>query len=130
MGTTHENDRLPADLRAAHDAVMASAPIPYRGYSLKPVSHRHRPHFDCGVFTYWGWVVVDAMGANAGPGATWGKTIEQAKHIVDCLYEAGPHPGITWFMPMTVEERDTVKALGKAQEDWNRRFWGLMRESA
>ncbi len=126
MDTTH--DKLPHELRAQHDAVMNSEPVEYRGYLIKPVSHRVQPYYDRGRFTYWGWNVIYASGpyagCNAGPGATWGKSIGQAKSIIDCLHEAGPRPMYTDVRTTKEENARRLVAMG----EWNDQFWKLLGE--
>jgi hypothetical protein len=103
--------KIPDAIRTQHDAIMSVKPISYRGFTLKPLSHINQPHWIEGKFVYWGWNVCDASGfVNMGPGCTWGRTIEQAMEIADCILEAGTHP-------TAYEELDS----------WNRRFWTLMR---
>jgi len=120
-------DRLPESLRAEHDAVMGSQAVPYRGYIIKPVSHRHQPYFIGGRFIYWGWIIVYASGeyagCNAGPGATWALTVGGAKTIIDCLHETGPAP------PVAQEKtREKESARLDQCKAWSDRFWKLMEE--
>jgi len=99
---------------------MAMAPIEYRGYLIKPISHAVQPHFIKGQFVYWGYIPVYLTGpypgAHAGPGATWSPTIGGVKTMIDCLHEAGPEPS----------RLPSVEA--EVHRAWNTRFWALMNE--
>ncbi len=114
------------DLRAEHDRIMATPPLAYRGYTIKPTSHWHQPHHDGWLRYYWGWNVIDARGCNAGPGATWGTTVAQAKTIVDVLHEAGPEPPLSFFV--SNEPPEVRDAAIRALREWGSTFWRLMRE--
>ena len=104
--------------RAAHDRAMATPPVAYRGYRIQVVSYKGMPFMVGGRALHWGFIVVHGSGSlegcNAGPGATWGETIGEAKTIIDCLHEAGPRPA--------------PGVVASAHEHWNKRFWSLMSE--
>jgi len=73
-----------------HDHLMASEPFGYRGYLIRPISHKVQPHWisETRSFAYWGWSVFNVDGAGVSPGATWGHSPMQAMDIVDCMIEA------------------------------------------
>ncbi len=64
-----------------------------------------------------------------GPGCTWGRTIGDAKGIIDCLHEAGHEPEC-WKgpIPTTDEEREAYAVHQAKQEAFNTKFWALIRE--
>lgn len=115
--------KLPAELREEHDRIMAMPPIEYRGYLIKPVSHRFRPYYIRGEYVYWCWI-VSRDGCNDGPGATCG-TIGQMKTVIDCMHEAGPHPPCLSHWAETVE---AMRANGEELDAWNKRFWAFIRD--
>ena len=80
-----------------HDHVMASEPFDYRGYMIKPVSHRVQPHWiaETRSFAYWGWSVFDHHGTQVAPGATWGRSPMQTMDIVDCMLATDQDRGNT-----------------------------------
>jgi hypothetical protein len=107
---------------------MASPRIAYRGYLVAPVSHKHQPYWLQGKFVYWGYTVLDASGSmSVSPGATWTVKVGGAKTIIDCLHEAGTHPGLH-NIPATEAEREEARRHSAALEAWNERFWALMRD--
>lgn len=126
-----EMDKLPTALRVEHDAVLATAPIAYRGYLIKPTSHRFGPFLIDGEFVYWGYLPIyitgEYPGAHAGPGCVWSQNIGGVKTIIDCLHEAGPKPPVTPLPGVAVSRKDALKHT-EAQKAWNERFWALMAE--
>ncbi len=112
------------DLRAEHDRIMATPPLAYRGYTIKPTSHWHQPHHDGWLRYYWGWNVIDARGCNAGPGATWGQTVDEARHIVDCLYEAGPKPSAP---PIQASREEQIRVAENVLAQHGPGAWGVRR---
>lgn len=121
--------RVPSDLQAEYDRVMATPPIEYRGYLIKPVSHAFQPYYIDGKNVYCGYNVVYATGrfkgCNAAPGATWAQTIGGAKTIIDCMHEAGPKEPYRDTLGMPREEGQAYLAERAA---WSARFWAFMRE--
>jgi hypothetical protein len=112
---------------AEHDAVMATPPIEYRGYLIKPVSFKGVPHASKGKTYSCGWNVIQD-GCNAVPGAVWCPTTGGAKTLIDCLHEAGPRPPIRIFIPVSQADREESNHLTELQKAWNERFWTLVRE--
>lgn len=121
--------RLPPHLQDEHDRVMATAPVEYRGFLIKPLSHAHQPCSVTGEAIYWGFNVIYASGpykgCNAAPGATWARTIGGAKTIIDCMHEAGPEEPYRDTLGMSREKGQAHLARRAA---WAQRFWTLMHE--
>lgn len=121
--------RISEEDQKAHDAAMASAPVEYRGYLIKPVSLRYQPHFISGKYVYFGFIPVyvtgEFKGCHAGPGATWSRTVGGAKTMIDCLHEAGHEPPP---YPLRTLTREESEAYGWLQRQWTKRFWDLMKE--
>lgn len=105
--------KIPTDeIQAEHDRFMAQPPVPYRdGYEITPKSHVGEPYWLGGEFVYWGWIIC-RRNLNVGPGGVWFRSIEEAKHGVDCIYAAGGHDA----------------PLGLTR--WSDEFWRLMRAGA
>lgn len=127
--TTKDYGRVPPELHAEYDRVMASLPVEYRGYLIKPLSHAFQPFQTGGKPSYWGFNVIYAdgphKGCNAAPAATWSKTIGGAKTIIDCIHEAGPEEPYQDTLGMS---REKGQAYLARRDAWAQRFWALMRE--
>lgn len=127
--TTRSYGRIPSDLQAEYDRVMATAPIAYRGFLIKPLSHAFQPFTVTGKAIYWGYNVIYAegryKGCNAAPGATWSESIGGAKTIIDCIHEAGPEEPYRDTLGMSREDARVYLANRAA---WSQRFWALMHE--
>jgi hypothetical protein len=110
-------------------AFMAQAPIEYRGYVIKPVSHQGTPYYVKRRYVYCGYNVCYGQGAEhsfpgalASPGAVWFLTLGGAKTCIDVLHEVGPKPPLA---PLPGVEGPCFET---EHADWNDRYWDLMRE--
>lgn len=88
----------------------------YRGFTIQPKrDFGSTPYFLDGRNVWHGWNVVSQDGCNALPGATWGRTIADARRLADCLLLAGG----------TAERGDAGMKGGSCD-----RFWSLVDASA
>lgn len=103
--------KIPAQFHAAYDAHMAQAPVSYRGFLIVPASYAHDPYYVAGFgksqHFYWGHTLCDDKGSNVAPGATAFFTIEQVKHVIDCIHLAGGFNN-------------------ENRREWIKEFWDLM----
>ena len=105
--------------------------VDYRGFLINPLRH-HQPFYIDGEFVHFGYNVCSGDGwINVMPGATWFRSIEDAKEGVDDLIEAGgmpvaPYdgePGVAqrfWKLNQrTLDQRGNFD-LGHFNEVWSR----------
>lgn len=109
-------DKLPEELREQHDRHMAQEPVRYRGFLIRPLSHRFAPYYT-NRFHYWGYnVCLDTpVGGNITPGAVWFHSVGHAKTTIDVMHEVG----------FVTEIRYGHAWQNVADAE---RFWALMRE--
>lgn len=62
----------------------------YRGFTIKPkLDMGSTPHLSHGNSYRTGWVVVDEIGCNAMPGASYSHSILEARAAIDIWIESG-----------------------------------------
>lgn len=103
-----------------YDAFMSQSPVLYRGFSIRPVSHKFQPFYVAGRWYYYGYMICSKDGSlNLSPGAVWGHTLDWAMGAIDCMHDTG--------LPYRFDEYgqylETTKATG-----WADRYWQLMKE--
>ena len=101
---------LTREQQQLHDAHMAQAPVPYRGFEIRPLSHQGRPFLIRGESVFQGWNVIKDS-TLWSPGSVWFRTVGEAKNAIDCIHEAGG-------------------ADNPNCASWATRFWELMKECA
>lgn len=64
-------------------------PVEYLRWSIVPIDHAYSPHWIDGTWVTYGFICLDPEDDHVMPGAIWFRTVDHAKHGIDCYILAG-----------------------------------------
>lgn len=125
--TAYDGRGLDAEGEGRLERFLAQAPVVYRDLSIVAVSFRTDPHYFADLkreglpsYVYCGYT-LSLGGTNVAPGATWTRTVGQAKTMIDVIHEVGGLPPLTPFGLAAAAEHHRI--YGR----WADRFWEAYR---